>query len=68
MIAILHLLGFRVNFDKSDLIPAQRVTYLGFEFDSTTMTVSLPIDKVDKIGAMARRFIQKGAISVKEFQ
>ena len=34
MILILHLLGFRVNFDKSDLVPSQKMTYLGFEFNT----------------------------------
>ena len=68
MILILHLLGFRVNFEKSDLVPAQRVTYIGFEFDSVEMTVSLPLEKVAKIGGMVRGFLDKGFISVKDLQ
>ena len=68
MILILHLLGFRVNFEKSDLIPSQRVTYLGFEFDSVEMTVSLPMAKVEKIGALVRKVINAGSLSVKDLQ
>ena len=68
MILILHLLGFRVNFEKSDLVPSQRVTYLGFEFDSVEMTVSLPMAKVEKIGALVRKVVDAGSLSVKELQ
>ena len=68
MILIQHLLGFRVNFSKSDLVPSQRVTYLGFEFDSVEMTVTLPMEKVRKIGAMAAGAVERGSILVKELQ
>ena len=45
MVVILQLLGFRVNLEKSDLIPSQRISHLGFEFDTVEVTVSLPMDQ-----------------------
>ena len=44
---ILQLAGFHKK--KSVTIPTQRITYLGFEIDSRTMTISLPIDKVKRL-------------------
>ena len=43
--ALLTALGFKVNFDKSVLLPAQRIKFLGFILDSVSMTISLLIDK-----------------------
>ena len=68
MIIILHLLGFRVNFKKSDLSPSQKATYLGFEFDTLEMTVSLPWSKVEKIQSLASSALFQGSISVKKLQ
>ena len=39
--ALLTALGFKVNFDKSVLLPAQRIKFLGFILDSVSMTISL---------------------------
>ena len=68
MILVLHLLGFKVNFKKSDLVPSQRVTYLGFIFDTISMTVSLPEEKVRKIESLTASFLGKEFITVKQLQ
>ena len=68
MTTILHLLGFRVNLSKSDLVPSQQITHLGFEFNTIDMTVSLPMDKVDKIRGMVSSTISRGTASVKQLQ
>ena len=42
---ILECLGFLVNLKKSSLTPSQKCKYLGLEFDSKNLRVSLPNDK-----------------------
>ena len=42
-------LGFTINKVKSQLIPDNKLNFLGFLIDSELMTVSLPIDKKDKL-------------------
>ena len=42
MTALLTALGFKVNFDKSVLLPAQRIKFLGCILDSVSVTISLP--------------------------
>jgi len=41
----LESLGWIINFKKSVLVPTQRVTYLGFIFDSRAMSIELPEKK-----------------------
>lgn len=36
-----HLLGLQVNQEKSKLVPMQRISFLGLELDSVTMTACL---------------------------
>lgn len=43
------MLGFRVNWEKSNLIPSQKRHYLGFIVDSIQLSLSLPEDKLSKI-------------------
>ena len=68
MTIILQLLGFRVNVDKSDLVPSQRITHLGFEFDSVAMTVTLPMEKVNKVKGLVSAVIDRGSVTVKQLQ
>ena len=49
LVTLLQSLGFIVNFKKSSLIPSQVITFLGFKIDSTSMMLSLPGEKVNKI-------------------
>ena len=49
IVQLLQLLGFVVNFEKSQLNPTQRIQYLGFEIDSVRMRISLPMEKVARI-------------------
>ena len=41
--------GFLINYQKSQFDPSQHINFLGFEIDSTQMTVKLPIEKREKI-------------------
>lgn len=42
-ISLLESLGFLINDEKSNLIPARSCKYLGFLFDSQEMTIKLPL-------------------------
>lgn len=47
-ITLLQSLGFTIHSDKSQLVPSQRVNFLGFILDSVVITVSMKSDKADK--------------------
>ena len=42
-------LGFTVNYEKSHLIPSQRIGVLGFIFYSIKMIIELPQEKISKL-------------------
>lgn len=44
-IKLFQSLGFVINFDKSTLEPKQKCKFLGFIFDSTDLSISLPQEK-----------------------
>lgn len=46
---LLQKTGFLVNSEKSQMIPSQKIQFLGFILNSIDMTVSLPIDKKERI-------------------
>ena len=46
--------GFKVTFDKSVLLPAQRIKFLGFILDSVSMTISLPDKRQVRILALCK--------------
>ena len=55
-------LGWSFNFKKCNLVPSQKVTHLGFEFDTVAMTVSCPKDKIQRLqdkcrNALANKFV-----------
>ena len=51
---LLESLGFTINFTKSNLIPSQTILHLGYIWNSSSMTLALPHDKVLK----SKRLIQ----------
>ena len=50
LIAILRELGFHINYNKV-VGPSQKLTFLGIELDTITMTTSLPADKLSEVKA-----------------
>lgn len=46
---LLQELGWLVNWDKSVLTPAKKLTYLGVHIDTEEMTFSLPTEKLSKL-------------------
>ena len=66
--ALLERLGFRVNWEKSVMEPAQVLTFLGIEVDLVQMEFHLPMDKLSKISSKCARFLSKGNASVPELR
>ena len=42
VLSLVRLLGFRINWGKSQLTPTHRLVYLGLEINTTCMTLTLP--------------------------
>ncbi|CAH1242611.1 Hypp6890 [Branchiostoma lanceolatum] len=49
VIDLLTSLGFLLNWEKSQLIPTQKITFLGMVIDSLLLTFSLPEEKVKNL-------------------
>ena len=65
---IFHCLGFEVNFPKSILSPSQQITHIGFEWNSVTMTVTLPRKKMEQIAGLAADFLDRGECTARELR
>ena len=49
VLALLRLLGLRINLGKSQLLPTHKLVCLGLTIDTTLMILTLPEEKVQKI-------------------
>ena len=67
LIRLVRALGFAIAWSKTS-DPCQVVTYLGLCFDSTSMTVSLPADKVAKFAAVLHEFCSRTRASKRQLQ
>jgi hypothetical protein len=63
---VLLTLGFHINVDKSHIIPTQRIEFLGFLIDTTTLTVSMTSSKADKFVTLCQNFLPKRKISIRQ--
>ena len=45
VLALLRLLGFRINWGKSQLLQTHKLVYLGLTIDTTLMTLTLPEER-----------------------
>lgn len=64
---LLEKLGFVININKSDLVPSQLKTFLGFELNSTDMTLKLPLKKRLKVLEMVDRYSNKRLLPIRDF-
>ena len=48
-ILVLLYLGWEINWEKSNLTPSHKLTHLGFDIDTSTMTASCPTVKVERL-------------------
>lgn len=67
LIEILGSLGFLVSFKKCST-PSTCVTYLGIEFDSVSMSIALPKEKLDAMIGEFRFFHGKSRATIKQLQ
>ena len=57
VVPLFELLGFKVNQNKSCLIPTQVIKFLSFVIDSTVETLRLPEEKVVKMKSICKKAI-----------
>ena len=58
VIALMERLGFKISYEKSQLIPVQKFQHLGLIWDTQNMTTSLPQDKIEKIQDKAKEILK----------
>lgn len=64
---LLECLGFVINYDKSKLEPKQSCKFLGFIFNSTTMTLALPLEKKNHIAMLVKKFSTLPLCTIRDF-
>ena len=57
-------LGWSLKWAKCDLVPNQKVRHLGFDFDTSQMTISCPIEKVTNLREMCIKIYFDEKVSV----
>lgn len=66
VMSLLETLGFKINVEKSQLIPSQVVRYLGFIINSSTMTLSLPEEKCNRVISKCDKTVNSSQITIRE--
>lgn len=66
-VKLLEELGFVINYCKSHLVPSQCIKYLGFDYCSTRMTVSLPTEKRKKVTKLVSHFMGVRECTIRKF-
>ncbi len=64
----LSLLGLRVNWEKSKLVPTQRISFLGMEFDSVNQTARLTQERAQSVLNCFMTLSGRTAVPLKLFQ
>lgn len=59
-------LGFVINVDKSCVIPAQQINFLGFVLDSVSITITLTDDKKAKVKSLCNQLLLKSHSTITE--
>ncbi len=68
MLRHLSQLGLRVNWEKSKLSPAQRISFLGVELDSVSMTARLTEERAQSVLNCLSSFGGRTVVPLKQFQ
>ncbi|XP_064465265.1 uncharacterized protein LOC135376675 [Ornithodoros turicata] len=63
---LLQALGFQVNSQKSQTLPCQALTFLGFIIDTQIMRIQLPLEKKEQILAQIRFLLTTPRIPPRE--
>ncbi len=64
----LSLLGLRVNWEKSKLVPTQRISFLGMQFDSVNQTACLTQERAQSVLNCFKTLSGRTAVPLKLFQ
>lgn len=64
---LLQCLGFIVNYKKSCLKPQQICTFLGFNFNTKNLTISLPSEKQNNIAQLLKKFSKLPSCTIRQF-
>lgn len=67
VICTLKLLGFLINIEKSILEPTKECTFLGFNYNTSGMSIKLPQEKKDALQQNIQKFSVKKRCKVREF-
>ena len=62
---VLMYLGFLLNLEKSVVEPTQKITFLGFELNTKTRTISIPDDKLQGITQHCKSLLGQQSISLR---
>ena len=65
-IGLLRSLGFTINVPKSILEPTQEIIFLGFVFNSLTMTISLTQEKSSKLISKISNLMSKNVCHIRD--
>ena len=63
-IEILRSLGFTIHTEKSKFIPTQCITFLGFILNSVQMTITLTLEKKEKILNRCHEILKEDAVTI----
>ena len=67
ILSLITSLGLIINYEKSDLVPAQVFTFIGMEFLTHTNVVRVPQTIQMKILETVRMVLQKTSVSARDF-
>ena len=67
ILSLINSLGLIINYEKSDLVPAQVFTFIGMEFLTHINIVRVPQARQMKILDSVRMFLQKTSVSARDF-
>ena len=67
ILPLINSLGLIINYEKSDLVPAQVFTFIGMEFLTHTNIVRVPQIRQMKILETVRMFSHKTSVSARDF-
>ena len=65
-IDLLRALGFTIHIEKSMIVPKQEITFLGFIFNSISMTVTLTKDKKQKIFELCKNRLNNNILFIRD--
>ncbi|KAL7299668.1 hypothetical protein TKK_0007426 [Trichogramma kaykai] len=66
-IKLLESLSFIINYEKSDLVPAQQCRFLGMMIDTNKFCISLPDEKKDNILKLIKSLLHSKVCTIRDF-